>query len=514
MDHVVEETPELQGTSTNHQSSNQSTQESSTDSPATKAEAAQGNEGKQESDKKPLTKKTPNDFIFGKVIGEGSYSSVYLAKEVSTGLEFAIKVCDKKHILKEKKSEYIMREKAVLTRMNHPYIIRLHYTFQDTDRLYFVLQYARKGELLFYLNKLSSFDMPCSRFYAAEVVEALEYLQSQGVIHRDLKPENILLNEHMHILITDFGSSKIVKDEQVDGDNNAAGGKAAARRNSFVGTAQYVSPEVLNCKKAYYSSDLWALGCIIFQFLSGGTPFHGGHEYQIFQKICKLEYEFPEGFNSSAADLVRKLLVIDPTKRLGCTEMGGMQKLRQHPFFEGIVWVGLETQRAPELMPYLPATDGNPEMWSNQTRTGFDDRRLAEIIISNDVQHDQTLSQPQDELKKKLAEQAAKNEFHAFVRGNLILKQGKVFKRKGLFSRKRMLLLTEGPHLYYVDYSNKVLKGEIPWSKSLRPEAKNFKIFFVHTPDRTYYLESRNSDAHDWERKINDVWQHYYGGMD
>ncbi|XP_076436854.1 3-phosphoinositide-dependent protein kinase 1-like [Babylonia areolata] len=465
--------------------------------------------------KKPPNKRTPNDFIFGKVIGEGSYSTVYLAKEVKTGTEFAIKVCDKKFIMREKKSEYIMREKTVLTKTNHPFIIKLSYTFQDPDRLYFVLQYARKGELLYYLNKLSSFDMKCSQFYAAEIVQALDYLQSQGVIHRDLKPENILLNEHMHIMITDFGSAKVLKMDGTDEDSSARPPSAQGhRRNSFVGTAQYVSPEVLNSKKAYFSSDLWALGCIIYQFLSGETPFRGGHEYQIFQKVCKLEYEIPEGFNPTAADLVKKLLVLEPSERLGCKELGGMDMLRQHEFFKGVTWEGLETQQAPELMPYLPATERNPEFWSNQSRTGFDDRRIAEIIISNEHQKEPAVKElPQDEHRKKLQEQEANNDYHGLVEGNLILKQGKVLKRKGLFARKRMLLLTEGPHLYYVDYSTnkKVLKGQIPWSQSLRPEAKNFKIFFVHTPNRTYYLESRDSDAHDWEVKINEVWQRYYG---
>lgn len=493
-----------------------------TDGTAAPPVTSSGNQGTM---KKPLIKRTPNDFIFGKVIGEGSFSTVYIAKEVSTQTEFAIKVCDKKFILKEKKGEYIMREKTVLTKTNHPFIIKLYYTFQDSDRLYFVLQYARNGELLYYLNKLSSFDLQCTRFYAAQVVVALEYLQSQGVIHRDLKPENILLNENMHILITDFGSSKVIMAEDgISKDESVAEARPTSsqghRRNSFVGTAQYVSPEVLNSKKAYFSSDLWALGCIIFQFLSGETPFRGGHEYQIFQKVCKLEYEIPEGFNPTAADLVRKLMVLDPTQRLGCKEMGGMSVLKQHSFFEGIVWNGMEEQKPPELMPYLPATERNPEFWSSQT--GFDDQRLAEIIISNDHSHDKKEQQAvvaeisQEVHKQKLAQQVTTNEYHQFVQGNLILKQGKVLKRKGLFARKRMLLLTEGPHLYYVDYTvkEKVLKGQIPWSKDLKPEAKNFKIFFVHTPNRTYYLESRASDALDWEKKIYEVWQRYYGNKE
>ncbi|XP_025113107.1 3-phosphoinositide-dependent protein kinase 1-like [Pomacea canaliculata] len=473
------------------------------------AEAKQGTE-------KKIVKKTPHDFIFGKFLGEGSFSTVTLAKEVSTGKEFAIKVCNKQHLIRERKSEYAMREKAVLTMVNHPFIIKLFYTFQDVERLYFVLEYTSKKDLSHYLKKLSSFDLPCSRFYAAEIVEALDYLQNVGIIHRDLKPENILLRESMHIMITDFGSAKILKNDVVDGEGgeNPKGNGDGGRRKSFVGTAQYVTPEVLASNKVYFSSDLWALGCIIYEFLAGKPPFYEKSEYKTFKRICSLQYDIPACLNTTAQDLVSKLLVLEPEERLGSKDMG---ELRAHPFFEGIVWEGLPEQQAPQLLPYLPATETNPEMWSSQSRTGLDDQRLAEIIIGNDNIHEKVIPQEQnDEVnnedhQRRLQEQAVNNEFHEFVQGNLIIKQGKVLKRRGLFARKRMLLLTEGPHLYYVDYANKVLKGEIPWSSDLRPEAQNFRIFFVHTPNRTYYLESRESDAHDWVKKINEVWQHYFG---
>lgn len=452
---------------------------------------------------KKQAKKTPNDFIFGKVIGEGSYSTVYLAKEIETGTEFAIKVLEKRHIMREKKTQYVMREKEVLMKMNHPFIIRLFYTFQDTDRLYFVLNYAERGELLDYLHKLSSFDLPCSRWYAAEIVLALEYMHNLNFIHRDLKPENILLNKDMHIQITDFGSAKIlnkVEETKPEEDN-----QKQKRKNSFVGTAQYVSPEVLTSKQACSSSDLWALGCIIYQLLSGLPPFRGGHEFQIFQKIQKLEYEFPDGFDPVARDLVEKLLVIEPTRRLGCDELGGIEKLKSHPFFEGIDWAHLAEKKPPELLPYLPATKDNPDqLWS---RPGFDDKRIVELITNNV----NICSISEDERLKQLEDQKKNNPYHNLVEGNLIIKQGLVDKRKGLFAKRRMLLLTEGPHLYYVDPSTKILKGQIPWSEHLRPEAKNFKTFFIHTPNRTYYLEDKKLGSQEWVQKVEEVWRTYYG---
>lgn len=162
------------------------------------------------------------------------------------------------------------REKEVLNLLSDSvaFFVRLYCTFQDRERLYFVLTYAKNGEMLQYINKVGSFDLPCTIFYSAELVLALEVLNHKGIIHRDLKPENILLDEKMHILITDFGSAKIVSDN-TENESTESEEREKRRKNSFVGTAQYVSPELLQDLPASCSSDLWALGCIIFQMIAG-----------------------------------------------------------------------------------------------------------------------------------------------------------------------------------------------------------------------------------------------------
>ncbi|KAI5209971.1 Pkinase-domain-containing protein [Aureobasidium subglaciale] len=304
-----------------------------------------------------IVKKGVNDFHFGRTLGEGSYSTVLAATDRQVHREYAVKVLDKRHIIKEKKVKYVNIEKDALNRLTeHPGIVRLYYTFQDERSLYFVLDLANGGELLGHLKKMGTFDEECTRFYGAQILDSIAYMHSKGIIHRDLKPENVLLDEQMHTKITDFGTAKILDirsagEPGIDGpaSGDPMDGAEQERAVSFVGTAEYVSPELLTDKNACKASDLWAFGCILYQLLAGRPPFKAGNEYQTFQKIVALDYHFPDGFPPVARDLIERLLVLDPSKRLP------IEHIKSHPFFEGIQWgMGLWKQKAPRLRNYMP----------------------------------------------------------------------------------------------------------------------------------------------------------------
>ncbi|CAG2107172.1 unnamed protein product [Medioppia subpectinata] len=493
-------------------------------------------------------KKCANDFIFTGFLGEGSFSTVYLAKEVQSSRvnnrEVAIKVCEKQLIRREKKSSAILREKKCLhTLTTNPskLFIQLLCTFQDNDRLFFVMNYAKNGELLSLINQRDVFDENCCRFYAAEILLALEHLHKLGIVHRDLKPENILLNEEMHIQVTDFGSALIMRDNEsaeqqpqrplpesqasVDDQNNRR------RRNSFVGTAHYVSPEMLNNKISTPSSDLWAFACILYQMISGSTPFRAPNEYLIFQKIINLEFEYTDDFSDASKSLITSILQKNACNRLGANDdiqRDGYLSIKSHPYFAPLAnkWAKLEETTPPVSASVVvnksaARNENHSSSATENVEPGLAEKQITRIMglaLHEDFDRTTINAKPvgildisTQEMHKRLETQRKSNEFHQFVDENLILKQGYIEKKKGLFARKRMFLLTTGPHLYYVDAANMVLKGQVPFSKDMRPEAKNFKNFFIHTPNRSYILEDTSGNAPDWCKIVEEVREATYG---
>ncbi|VDN03461.1 unnamed protein product [Thelazia callipaeda] len=453
-------------------------------------------------------KKSAIDFFFLQILGEGSfiYSQVF-HKRV-----FEVKVVS------------VMREKDIMTSLTylhggHPYFVSLYCTFQDSTRLYFAMTYAKNGDLLTYLHRLGSFDEDVTLFYSAEIVSAIDVLHKCGIIHRDLKPENILLRDNWHIMLSDFGSSKFIDPEKSKlnfkvsdeaGTKNDIHEGHYRSRSTFVGTAQYLSPEVLVDGVVGPSCDYWALGAIIFQMVSGLPPFRAINDYHTFQKIQKLDYSFPEGFPELSKDLVP-----DPNQRLGSLSV------RSHPYFATVDWENLITRTPPPFKPYIPASSGEPAFHSDydfpsDIEPGLDDAAVTRLLglslrdfNSSRLEWKAKKPESYESHQNKLSMQRKEHKYHSFVEDNLIVKSGLLDKKKGLFARRRMFLLTEGPNIYYVDPISMELKGKIPFCRKLRVEAKNFRTFFVHTPTRTYYLFDPERNAMEWCKAIEALREQY-----
>lgn len=323
------------------------------------------------------TKRCPADFIFGKQIGEGSFSVVYLAKDIHTHKEWAVKVCEKRQIIRERKQEYVKREREALNRMSGvPGFLKLFCTFQDPTKLFFVVTYAKNGTLLGLMESKQKLDLASVRFYAAQIVLAIEEMHAKNIIHRDLKPENILLDDEFHVMIADFGSSRIGDAQAPQADPDGQTGRP--RSGSFVGTAQYVSPEILRGRGSSEASDLWSFACILYQMIAGFPPFQGANDYLIFQKINNLELTFPENFNSDAEDLVRKLLVQHPWERLGMNDQTRYESIRKHHFFEDVNFSTIRSTSAPVSLEHSAAADDRS--FSTDVKPGLDAEQIARLL--------------------------------------------------------------------------------------------------------------------------------------
>ncbi|KAG9103755.1 pkb-activating kinase-like protein, partial [Ceratobasidium sp. 392] len=270
---------------------------------------------------------------------------------------YAVKVSDKQYLINKGKVKYANVEKTALALLGtgnqhrgHPGIVKLYWTFHDPMSLYFVLDLVPNGELLARIKRLGSLTAEGARYYTAQIVDAVGWMHGMGVVHRDLKPENILLDESFRVKITDFGSARVESGSpEVPSAPGTEGGQAQSsavpdqRASSFVGTAEYVSPELLIHNVTSRCSDVWAIGCILFQMLAGRPPFKGGSEYLTLEQVKRLEYVIPERFDETAGELVKSILVLDPAVR------PTIPAIRAHPFLAETVWDEIWTCDAPPM---------------------------------------------------------------------------------------------------------------------------------------------------------------------
>lgn len=299
-----------------------------------------------------VRKMTASDFEPLRCLGKGTYGTVHLVKQARTGKLFAQKQFRKASLtVKQQLVEQTKTERAILESINrHPYVVKLFYAFQDQERLYLILEYAQGGELFTRMLTEGMFPEETAAFYMAELVLALNHLHhTVGVVYRDLKPENILLDADGHLLLTDFGLSKVA----VDGDY---------RCRSMTGTLEYMAPEVIQQQSYGAEVDWWSFGVLGFELLVGNSPFHANNDAKIQEKIVKSRLVLPFYMSADAKDLLTRLLRKKPKERLGARMPKDLQLIMGHRFFRKIEWNKLEKR---QLEPPFKPIITNPELAEN-----------------------------------------------------------------------------------------------------------------------------------------------------
>ena len=484
--------------------------------------------------RKPLKTKNKfkkEDFDVVALSGKGAYGTVLKVKfkNDSSGKFYAIKIMDISALERIKKLYQAYLECDILSQLDSPYIVDILGAFDENRKINIVMQYLSKGDFSDFIRLNYPLKQDTIQFYAAEIVNFLDYIQSKKIVHRDLKPENIMMNSNWHLQVIDFATARILgkyfdkqkfefKDDSyydISETDDLKGNKVAIndddedlddmsldrpdrRGLTFVGTAEYVSPEVLGDKPAEFGADVWALGIMIYQMFFGKTPFKEKTNYLIFRKIEQLKIEFPPNVNipEEAKDLITKILVKEPNKRLGAGESGteyDIAHLKSHPYFKGIDWDNLHNISPPncENFDYLLSKKNNNNINNSINRN--------ESIRSNNMSDfGITKTRTTYEENNSNGEQAT------------VLRQGYLEKKSPwLHYNRRKVILDSTPKIVYIDPTNNKVKGEIYLDKKFRVVHVSSNIFYLVSQKRSFRFKAPEGDALVWEKSITEAIKTY-----
>lgn len=307
-----------------------------------------------------------DDFQMIKTIGTGTFGRVCLCKDIKTDTFMAMKILTMTDVIRLKQVEHVKNEKNILAEVDHPFIVNMLWSTKDDCCLYMLSEYVCGGELFTYLRNQGRFDTAAANFYASEIILALEYLHSLMIVYRDLKPENLLINRNGHLKITDFGFAKKLRD----------------RTWTLCGTPEYLAPEIIQSKGHNRAVDWWALGILIYEMLVGYPPFYDDNPFGIYEKILSGKIDWPRQMDPIAKDLVKKLLVLDRTKRLGNMK-NGADDVKRHRWFKNLDWNDvLNLKSKPPIMPEV-SYDGDTSNFDEYPET---DWKAARSLDQSDMQ--------------------------------------------------------------------------------------------------------------------------------
>ena len=469
------------------------------------------------------------DFDIISLSGKGAYGTVLKVnlKKDENKKFYAMKTMDILTLDRIKKLYQAYLECDILSQLNSPYIVEILGAFDERRKIYIVMEYLSKGDFSDFIRLNYPMKLETIQFYAAEIVNFLSYIQSKNIVHRDLKPENIMMNENWHLQVIDFATARILgkyfdkkkmifKDDTISNDNNKKNELKDHQKNiddddfdinprserrglTFVGTAEYVSPEVLGDKPAGFGADIWALGIMIYQMFCGRTPFKEKTNYLIFRKIEELKIEYSSNVNitEEAKDLISKILVKEPSKRLGAGEKGteyDINHLKAHPFFKGIDWDNLHNMTPP-----------NSEDFDFLMNKKVKKNTIS--VINNNVKNINSNKEEEENNKNKKNDTKDENDENKPI----VLRKGYLDKKNPWFFtyNKRKVILDSTPKLVYIDPDKNIIKGEIILDKNFKITHINDNIFDVVSPKRSFRFKATNGDSLIWEKSINDAIKEY-----
>nr|CAH7754079.1 unnamed protein product [Callosobruchus chinensis] len=301
-----------------------------------------------------------DEFYRLKTLGTGSFGRVLLVRHKDENY-YAMKCIEKVRIIKLKQVEHTLYEKRILEAIRFPFIISLEFSFKDNSYLYFVMPFINGGEMFTHLRRMRKFNEVLARFYASQVLLALEFLHFCDILYRDLKPENILIDSKGYVKIADLGFCKIVK----------------GRTWTLCGTPEYIAPEIILSKGYGKAVDYWSFGVLLFEMSAGYPPFTSSDPMKVYERIISCKYKCPGSFSSELQDIIKNLLQLDLSRRYGNLR-SGVQDIKNHRWFRDVEWLALYNRQVEP--PFRPAIKS---MGDTSNFDPFEEERLR--VSEHDV---------------------------------------------------------------------------------------------------------------------------------
>ena len=490
-------------------------------------------------------KPSMRDYKILRKLGKGSFGDVFQVKKIADENLYALKSLNKSHLMKEQKQYQVFAEREILSLCKSQYLTTLSSTFQDDSYLYFIIEYIPGGNLSSYLDACGKLHVKEILYYAVHIIRILEYQRSIGVAHRDIKPENIMVDKNGMPKLVDFGTAKFFKVTNENQTHYAqiaknkkkfkrsysidSKSRSALTEESFVGTAQYSSPELLNKGYASYEADLWAQGVILYKMATGNQPFYERTEYQVYQRIQHGDYKALSGFDETLEDLIKKLLVLEPTERIGSglenTDENGLNKLKSHAFFSKIDWNNVDQMTQPkkkqnevltEHMEKIEKLDFGPKTFSKQnvpekTKSTSNLQSKPQLKQSSSRDILKSISSKQDSMpfegkpSKKMSSVSYEND---------VCLQSNAKRVKFIFVEIKgvIYLFDSGKIIFTRSHNNDQRKFDDNNITKIEIKNNTISIFIqqdksTNTSDKRYQFKIVDGNMKDWKHHIKRIFQ-------
>jgi len=289
-----------------------------------------------------IEKVGPDSFLLIDQLGKGSFGEVFEVKHKQTDQVYAMKILKKNKVMSGNLLRYTITERNVLSYINHPYIVSLHYAFQTHNYLVLLLQFCPGGNLQRLIEKEKRLQDPLAQMYTGEVLLALNHLHQRKIVFRDLKPDNVVIDEVGHSMLTDFGLSK-------EGVSMQMGTK------SFCGSIAFIAPEILQRKGHNHTVDIYGLGVLLFDMMTGMPPFYDNNREKLYHNIKHARLGVPRWVAKPASSLIYALMEREPKARLGAADT---EDVKQHEFFADLDFEALMRRELPPPVSFNTPSGG------------------------------------------------------------------------------------------------------------------------------------------------------------